>query len=169
MELWKYDGTFLTPVPWARNGDEHTSTFAGHRGKQHAIFMEYAKTLVDDIRIGLSVLEYLEEEDRAGVRLESGETLWADCVIAADGPRSIARKQVLGLWDESKSSGWAVFRSFFKTTPEMRAHPGLQNFFYADRDTVRFWMYENLSLMAFAWNGGEDVAWVLIHPVSLIL
>lgn len=166
MELWKYDGQYITPVPWARNPEEQDLTYAGHRGQQHAIFLEYTRTLVKDIRIGVSVTKYLEEEDKAGVALSTGDIIWGDCVIAADGPRSIARKQVLGLADEKTSSNWSVYRSFFKTDEKARAHPDLQNFFYSDRDTVRFWMYEHLTLMAFQWNGGDDVAWVLIHPVS---
>jgi 2-polyprenyl-6-methoxyphenol hydroxylase-like FAD-dependent oxidoreductase len=165
MELFKYDGKYIVDVPWARNEEEHNLTYAGHRGQQHAIFLEYARTQVRDIRIGVAVQQYLEEEDKAGVLLATGDTLWADCVIAADGPRSIARKQVLDITDSKDGTSWAVFRSFFKTDEKARKHPDLQNFFYPDRDTVRFWMYENLTLMAFQWNGGEDVAWVLIHPV----
>lgn len=169
MELHKFDGKFIVNVPWARDDKEHNITYAGHRGKIHSTFLAYAKTLVKDIRIGVAVSEYLEEDRRAGVRLSTGETLWPDCVIAADGPRSIARGQVLQLDDEKidgTSSGWAVFRSFFKTDEAMRSHPGLKDLYREDRDTVRFWMYDNLSLMAFVWNKGQDIAWVLIHPVS---
>ncbi|KAJ9144692.1 FAD binding domain protein [Pleurostoma richardsiae] len=167
MELCKFDGKFLTNVPWARDEREHSITYAGHRGKIHSIFLEYTKTLVKDTRIGVAAVEYKEEEDRAGVVLSNGETVWGDCVIAADGPRSIARKQVLHLNDEEKngnSSGWAVFRSFFKTSEEARSHPDLQHLFHSDRDTVRFWMCDNLSMMLFVWNQGKDIAWVLIHP-----
>ncbi|KAF4964431.1 hypothetical protein FSARC_7617 [Fusarium sarcochroum] len=167
MELFKFDGKFLTNVPWARDGVEHNITYAGHRGKVHAIFLAYAKTLVQDIRIGVAVTDYVEEDGHAGVVLASGETLWGDCVIAADGPRSIARGKVLKLDDAAKdgqSSGWSVFRSFFKTDETMRNHPGLKDLFHKDRDTVRFWMYDNLSLMLFVWNEGKDIAWVLVHP-----
>ncbi|KAM5369650.1 hypothetical protein ACJZ2D_008909 [Fusarium nematophilum] len=167
MELCKFDGKFITNVPWARDGKEHNITYAGHRGKVHSIFLAHAKSLVQDIRIGVAVVDYLEEDQRAGVRLATGETLWGDCVIAADGPRSIAREKVLNLTDDSKdgnNSGWAVFRSFFKTDKAMLNHPGLKDLYHTDRDTVRFWMYDNLSLMAFVWNHGQDIAWVLIHP-----
>lgn len=172
MELCKFDGKFLTNVPWARDGEEHNITYAGHRGQVHSIFLAHAKTLVPDIRIGVAVTKYLEEEGRAGVLLSSGQTIWGDCVIAADGPRSIARGQVLNLNDDDndgKSSGWAVFRSFFKTDETMLKHPGLKDIYHTDRDTVRFWMYDNLSLMAFVWNQGKDIAWVLIHPVGNFL
>ncbi|KAH7142021.1 hypothetical protein EDB81DRAFT_654349 [Dactylonectria macrodidyma] len=167
MELCKYDGKFIVNVPWARDDKEHHITYAGHRGKVHSIILAHAKTLVEDIRIGVAVTDYLEEDQRAGVTLATGETLWGDCVIAADGPRSIARGKVLKLDDdnkEGKSSGWAVFRSFFKTDEAMRNHPGLKHLYHTDRDTVRFWMYDNLSMMAFVWNDCKDIAWVLIHP-----
>ncbi|KAK1470488.1 uncharacterized protein CCOS01_06540 [Colletotrichum costaricense] len=167
MELYKYDSKFIVDVPWARDGKEHNITYAGHRGKIHSIFLAYAKTCVQDIRIGVSVTDYLEEESQAGVKLSTGETIWADCVIAADGPRSIARAQVLHLDDkkiDETTSGWSVFRSFFKTDETMRNHPGIKDLFHEDRDTVRFWMYDNLSLMAFVWNQAQDIAWVLVHP-----
>lgn len=89
MELCKFDGKFLTDVPWARDGAEHNITYAGYRGKVYSVCLAYAKRLVQDIRIGVAVTEYLEEEYRAGVVLSSGQTLWGDCVIAADGPPSL--------------------------------------------------------------------------------
>ncbi|KAJ3949618.1 uncharacterized protein N0V96_000741 [Colletotrichum fioriniae] len=138
MELYKYDSKFIVDVPWARDGKEHNITYAGHRGKIHSIFLAYAKTRVQDIRIGVSVTDYLEEEGQAGVKLSTGETIWADCVIAADGPRSIARAQVLHLDDkkiDETTSGWSVFRSFFKTDETMRNHPGIKDLFHEDRDT----------------------------------
>ncbi|RKK87887.1 hypothetical protein BFJ68_g14074 [Fusarium oxysporum] len=167
MELCKYDGKLITNVPWARDSVEHNLTYAGHRGKIHSIILNYAKTLVQDIRIGVAVTDYLEEEDRAGVLISTGETLWADCVIAADGPRSIAREKVLKLDDQAKDgnkSGWSVFRSFFKTNETMLKHPGLKDLYHKDRDVLRVWMYDNLTLLAVVWNQGKDIAWVLIHP-----
>ncbi|KAK2676839.1 hypothetical protein RAB80_005579 [Fusarium oxysporum f. sp. vasinfectum] len=167
MELCKYDGKLITNVPWARGSVEHNLTYAGHRGKIHSIILSYAKTLVQDIRIGVAVTDYLEEEDRAGVLISTGETLWADCVIAADGPRSIARQKVLKLDDQAKDgnkSGWSVFRSFFKTNEAMLKHPGLKDLYHKDRDVLRVWMYDNLTLLAVVWNQGKDIAWVLIHP-----
>ncbi|KXH63571.1 hypothetical protein CSAL01_06216 [Colletotrichum salicis] len=100
MELYKYDSKFIVDVPWARDGKENNITYAGHRGKIYSIFLAYAKTRVQDIRIGVAVTEYLEEDGRAGVKLSTGDTIWADCVVAADGPRSIARAQVLHLDDK---------------------------------------------------------------------
>lgn len=170
MEVHKYDGKYVTEVDWARNEFEHDITYAGHRGKLHSIILAHAKSLVPDIRIGVGVTKYLENESQAGVVLSTGETLWADCVVAADGPRSIAREQVLGLVNEDETntdSKWAVFRSFFKTDEASREVLRKNGLLYPDRDLVRFWMFDNLSMMAFVWNDGADVAWVLIHPVSL--
>ncbi|KAF7553035.1 hypothetical protein G7Z17_g3897 [Cylindrodendrum hubeiense] len=162
MEVHKYDGKYVTEVDWARDEFEHDITYAGHRGKLHSIIMAYAKRLVPDIRIGVGVTKYLENEEQAGIVLSTGETLWADCVIAADGPRSVAREQVLGLINEDETntdSKWAVFRSFFKTDEASRELLRANGLLYPDRDLVRFWMFDNLSMMAFVWNDGADVAW----------
>ncbi|RSL93129.1 hypothetical protein CEP52_013438 [Fusarium oligoseptatum] len=167
MEVYKYDGTRLTEVPWARDEVDHDITYAGHRGKLHSIILNHTKSLVPDVRIGVGVNAYLENDKKAGVLLSTGEILWADCVIAADGPRSIARQQVLGLFNEDEAntnSKWAVFRTFFKTNEAIREALRKQDLLYGDRDLVRFWMCDNLTLLLFVWNKGKDVAWALVHP-----
>ncbi|KAJ0284061.1 hypothetical protein Brms1b_006840 [Colletotrichum noveboracense] len=149
LEMYKYDGTLLHPVPWFTKDEDRTKTFAAHRGKQHGIFMAYARRLGVQIELGKSIVDYKESEEhnQAGVTFEDGKTIWADCVIAADGSRSFVRKAVLGLENEEEKSGWAIF-SFFRN----------------GEDIIKAWAYDNLSILAYSWNGGKEVAWVMMHP-----
>lgn len=166
MDIYKYDGKFLASTSWAENDEFHDITYAGHRGKLHSIILAYAKTLVPEIHIGLGVQKYLENDTQAGVVLSNGETVWADCVIAADGARSIAREQVLGINDsDDNETSWAVFRTFLSTDEAARKKLAAHGLLSTNDDLVRFWMSDTLYLMAFSWNKGKDIAWTLTHPV----
>ncbi|EXF82441.1 hypothetical protein CFIO01_01901 [Colletotrichum fioriniae PJ7] len=166
LEMYKYDGKLLYPVPWFMKDEDRTRTFAAHRGKQHGIFMAYARRLGVQIELGQSITEYKEseEDNRASVTFEDGKTLWADCIIAADGSRSFARKAVLGLQNEGEKSGWAIFRSYFTASEKALTHPDLKDFFRNGEDVIKAWAYDNLSILAYSWNGGKEVAWVMMHP-----
>lgn len=47
--------------------------FSGHRGELHEIVFEYAKELGIEINLGRRIEEYWENEDEAGIILDSGE------------------------------------------------------------------------------------------------
>ncbi|KAJ0304493.1 hypothetical protein COL516b_005848 [Colletotrichum fioriniae] len=154
LEMYKYDGKLLYPVPWFMKDEDRTRTFAAHRGNN----MGFSWCQ--------SITEYKEseEDNRASVTFEDGKTLWADCIIAADGSRSFARKAVLGLQNEGEKSGWAIFRSYFTASEKALTHPDLKDFFRNDEDVIKAWAYDNLSILAYSWNGGKEVAWVMMHP-----
>lgn len=166
MELNKYDGSLIYPVPWFKKDEDRTKTFAAHRGKQHAIFLNYARQIGVKVLLGKAVTNYVESESdaRAGVVVENEETLWADVVIAADGSRSLARKIVLALDEEGEKSGWAIFRSYFKPNDEARAHPALKDFFRDGQDVIKAWQHNTMSILAYSWGNGTEVAWVMMHP-----
>ncbi|KAH8665378.1 hypothetical protein BGZ61DRAFT_484468 [Ilyonectria robusta] len=71
MEVHKYDGKYVTEVDWARSEFEHDIIYAGHRGKLHSIILAHAKSLVPDIRIGVGVTKYLENETQPVVVLST--------------------------------------------------------------------------------------------------
>ncbi|KAJ4353245.1 uncharacterized protein N0V89_004972 [Didymosphaeria variabile] len=164
MELRKFDGTLISNIPWAINQEHRDTTYAGHRGNLHGCFFRCVQRLGATIVLGQSVKEYMEKDDAAGVRLADGQEFWGDLVVAADGGRSIARQQVLGLGDEKEGSGWAIFRTFFDSTEKQRSHPDLKEFMRTEKDNVRVWMSDHLSMLAYSWNNAEQVAWVLMHP-----
>lgn len=166
MEIYKYDGKYLAESGWARNEREHDLTYAGHRGKLHSNILAYAKIIVPELNFGVGVTQYVENQNQAGVVLSTGETVWADYVIAPDGARSIARQTVLGVEDVNRDNSWATFRTFFTLDENARNQFAAHGLIRDDQDMVRFCIYDNLSLMCFIWNSGHDTAWTLIHPVS---
>lgn len=67
------------------------------------------------IYLGSRVKRYFEDEEKAGIVLESGggeEIVEGDVVVGSDGVRSKARELVLGYEDKPKSSGYAIFRAW---------------------------------------------------------
>lgn len=108
--------------------------FNGHRGELHEVVFRYAEELGIQIHLGARVKRYFEDVGKAGVELESGETVYhhqiltiekkknglvltkgkvfGDVVLGADGVRSKARELVLGYDDKPKSSGYAIWRAW---------------------------------------------------------
>ncbi|KAL2669799.1 hypothetical protein Neosp_015244 [[Neocosmospora] mangrovei] len=163
MELCNKDGKSLYSDPWYHRPKDHGLQFAGHRGAMHTVVVEYVEKIGTKMLFGKQVVDYKETETRAGVVLADGEEIWADAVIAADGGRSLAREKVLGIKDAKSSSGWAIFRAFFQVTDEMRANPLLKDFTDPEKETIRIWISNSTTMLGYAWNGGENIAWVLMH------
>lgn len=85
-----------------------------------------------------------------------------DVVIAADGVRSKARKTVLGYEDKPKSSGYAVWRSWFPNK-DMLADPETAHF-CNNGDTFNGWIGPDMHFLFSTIKDGSDCCWVLTHP-----
>lgn len=120
FDIYKWTGEFVinqaTPPM-----DPESPVFNGHRGELHTIVFEYARDeLQIPIHLGRRIQKYFEDDDHAGIILESGEKvsgvsiirvclaeaeqISADLVIGSDGVRSKARELVLGYVDSPKAS-----------------------------------------------------------------
>lgn len=129
FKIHKWTGELMITQPTPPQ-DPTAPVFNGHRGELHEVVFNYARdTLGIPIHLGERVLQYLEDDDRAGIVLANGDKValrWiastdlmlrgrqitADVVIGSDGVRSKARELVLGYVDQPKSSGYAVFRAW---------------------------------------------------------
>ena len=69
------------------------------------------------VEVGREVVEYVEDEGRAGVVVRDGNAHYADVVIAADGMSSRSSKIVLGHEVRARPSGDAIFRAAFPVDP----------------------------------------------------
>jgi 2-polyprenyl-6-methoxyphenol hydroxylase-like FAD-dependent oxidoreductase len=145
--------------------DPDAPVFNGHRGELHEVVFNYARDDLNiPIHLGQRVEKYIEEENRAGIELASGERVWADVVIGSDGVRSKARELVLGYFDKPKSSGYAVFRAWFPNT-DMLADPRTAHF-CNNGDTFQGWIGQDVHFLFSTIKDGSDCCWVLTHKVS---
>jgi 2-polyprenyl-6-methoxyphenol hydroxylase-like FAD-dependent oxidoreductase len=165
FEFLNHKGEHLCEERWNDKPHHYHRQFAGHRGEMHQIIIDYAAEIGVEMRFGEAVVEYLDNDKELGVVTASGEKILGDVILAADGPRSLARKLVLGLPDNKVNSGYAIFRAFFTFGEEHAANPLLQEFSSPDKDTTIMWVGTDLHAVIYTWNKGKDVGWVLTHKV----
>lgn len=82
-------------------------------------------------------------------------------MIAADGVKSKAREVVLGYEDKPKSSGYAIWRTWFPNT-DMLADPATAQF-CENGDTFNGWIGADIHFLFSTLKGGSDCCWVLTH------
>lgn len=111
LDFYDWMGNFCTRQVWdvEQNWGRRIN---GHRGEIHHVVFQHAKARGIDIRLGQTITDYFETGSEAGV-VANGEKIVADCVVAAEGVKSVGRKIVLGFEDRPKPSGYAVYRTWF--------------------------------------------------------
>ena len=166
FQYCKADGTVIWEEDWILEPHHYWKQYGGHRGKMHKIILDYAEEVGVKFEFGDRVVRYMDEAgQKPGVTTASGRTHWADVVVAADGPKSIARQQILGLPDTKVNSGYAIFRAHFTLTEEHKANPHLVEFCDPTTDMTRLWVTNHLHMIIYTWNKGRDIGWVLTHKV----
>ncbi|KAI0811554.1 putative monooxygenase [Xylaria sp. FL0064] len=154
-------GETLLTQTWTKEQAEFGIRFDGHRGEFHEIVYKHALEIGVDVRLGQRVEDYFENDDEAGVVLESGEKLTANVVLAAEGVRSRGRKIVLGYDDKPKASGYAVYRSWFDAD-EVAKDPDLR-YFTDNGDKHVAWLGPDVHFIAASVKNGKDFSWVCTH------
>ena len=132
----------------------------GHRGELHRIVFEHARQRGIDIRLGQAVVDYFEDDDKAGVEVEGGQRFTADLVLAAEGVKSKGRKIVLGFDDRPQPSGYAVYRAWFPSG-DLKNNPLTKHL--VDGDTHNAWIGQDVHFLTAAIKGGEEISWVCTH------
>lgn len=161
FNIHKYDTGEIVINQKTPPRDEKAPMFNGHRGELHEIVFNYAKQIGVEINLGHRVEKYWENENAAGIVLEDGTKVEGDLVIASDGVRSKARTLVLGYEDKPKSSGYAVWRSWF-SNKDMIADPETKHF-CENGDTFNGWIGPDVHFLFSTIKGGSDCCWVLTH------
>jgi 2-polyprenyl-6-methoxyphenol hydroxylase-like FAD-dependent oxidoreductase len=156
-----YTGETLITQIWEENG--WGPKFNGHRAEIHEVFYKYALSVGVDIRMGQRVSEYFETDTEAGV-ISNNERVIGDVVIGADGVHSAARAMVLGFEDKPKSSGYAVWRSWFPS--DQLAKNPLTKFIVENGDYHIGWLGPEVHFLAASVKNGKEFSWVCTHKVG---
>ncbi|OQE39262.1 hypothetical protein PENCOP_c007G08288 [Penicillium coprophilum] len=162
LEFYNAENVLLRRDPWPQAADKDC-VYAGHRGEMHRIIYEYAIEIGVDMQFNKRVEQYLDSDTERGVLICGGEKILGDVVLACDGPRSLARSQLLHLPESTVNSGYAIFRAFFNITDEMRQLPEFSEMIKEGEDSVRFWVGRDMHGFIYTWKNGRDCAWVLTH------
>ena len=129
------------------------------------IVFHYAKNILGiPIRTVCKVTQYFDDSQSAGVVLGSGERVYGDVVIGSDGVRSKARELVLGYFDKSKSSGYAVYRACFGTEGIL-ADPVTRQFAESGY-TFTGWIRQDIHFLVATFKGGKYISWVVTHKAN---
>jgi 2-polyprenyl-6-methoxyphenol hydroxylase-like FAD-dependent oxidoreductase len=162
LDLHHHQGKFVTRQSFAHER-AWGRRINGHRGELHSIIYRHAVARGLDIRLGVRVTDYYEDDEGAGV-VANGERLAADVVVAAEGVRSRGRKIVLGSEDNPKSSGYAVYRAWFPADAVLR-NPKTRHF-VENGDSHHGFIGPDIHFLASSLKGGREVNWVFTHKDS---
>lgn len=158
LDLYSWKGEFVTRQSFAEER-KWGPRINGHRGELYSIIHRHAVDRGIEIRLGQRVTDYFEDEQRAGVTV-NGSELYADVVIAAEGVRSRGRKIVLGYEDKPKSSGYAVYRSWF-SGDAIKDNPMLAHLVASDSHSG--FIGPDLHFLVSSLKDGKEFNWVFTH------
>ncbi|KAJ5951847.1 Monooxygenase FAD-binding [Penicillium vulpinum] len=162
LDYYNSQNEYLRSGPWPQTKFSK-GVFAGHRGAMHEIIYNYAIEIGVEMQFNKRVVSYLDTDQERGVVLADGSKILGDVVLACDGPKSLAREQLLNLPESRVNSGYAIFRAFFEISDEIRQNPHLKELVDPEEDKTRFWVGRDLHGFIYTWNKGRDCAWVLTH------
>ncbi|KAH8704560.1 hypothetical protein GQ44DRAFT_663803, partial [Phaeosphaeriaceae sp. PMI808] len=159
LDLYSWKGDFVT-----RQSFEEERAWGprinGHRGELMSIIYQHVLDRGIEICFNHRVTDYFEDEEKAGV-IVNGEEMISDLVVAAEGVRSRGRKAVLGVDDKPKSSGYAVYRSWF-SGDAISANPMLRHLVDAG-DSHCGYIGPDLHFLVSTLKGGKEINWVFTH------
>ncbi|KAJ9503147.1 hypothetical protein LTR99_006984 [Exophiala xenobiotica] len=107
------------------------------RGRAHKLMYDYAVSIGVQVRFGVRISQFFEDENEAGV-YAGDERITADAVIAADGVHSKARSLIIKNPENSRSSGFAAYRCWFPVEALPKT-PLLDDIINAKKD--RYWVW----------------------------
>lgn len=179
-----YLGETLCKQVWTGEGRQFGKAYNGHRGEIHEIVYQHALDIGVDIRLGHKVEDYFETDRECGV-IANGTRFVADVILAADGVRSKGRTIVLGYEDKPKSSGYAIYRTWFPSAaladdPDTAwlvnngdkhcAWLGTSHNFHTSESMANWDVLTgtDVHFIAASVKNGQDFSWVCTHKVRLL-
>ncbi|KAN0111235.1 FAD/NAD(P)-binding domain containing protein [Russula decolorans] len=164
----RYDtGSRVGYTHWGtRMVEDHGSPYYHiHRGDYHAMLLRLVSAAPGvRIRINAAVRDVQPDPTLQGgpsVTLASGEVLYADVIIGADGVKSTLQKAVTGFDDAPIPTGDAAYRAIIRTD-SMLQDPELRQFVETPETTA--WMAPKRHMIAYNIRAKKEFNLVLIHP-----
>lgn len=137
------------------------------RPELHEMMITEVKRAGIDIQFNTKVVGYFETEDKGGVKLENGDIMTADIVIAADGVHSRSWTAICPNRSSAQPSGYSAYRTCFPAEvaladPLVKARwgPGIE----AGKQTFQFYMARDCHALVLFGKG--KVSWTVIHQVN---
>ncbi|KEF51088.1 uncharacterized protein A1O9_12870, partial [Exophiala aquamarina CBS 119918] len=112
-----------------------------NRGRTQRIMYEYAASLGIEVKFNHRVVDFFEDEDGAGVVVDD-KKFTADAVLVGDGVHSRARRVITGKIESAKTSGFAVYRSWF-SLDALKNEPILDGIVNSKEDLFLVWIGPN--------------------------
>ncbi|KAL3483107.1 hypothetical protein BJX62DRAFT_231206 [Aspergillus germanicus] len=130
-----------------------------HRADFHSALVQRARDLGIEIKLGCKVAEY--DLGRTAIRLETGENIGADLVVAADGIKSLARPVLEEGPEKSVDKlGYAAYRAtvdvdLLKSDPDTA--------WLLEKPALNIWIGDKRHVMTYTIGTGKSFNMVLSH------
>ncbi|KAH7912418.1 FAD/NAD(P)-binding domain-containing protein [Hygrophoropsis aurantiaca] len=150
-------------VAWTRWGDSVEEEFGApyyhiHRADFHRMVYDLAEPHVN-IRVNCRVVSV--DPSRPSLTLESGEVVYTDLIVGADGVKSLTREYVVGGPDQPEATGDSAYRAIIPTDLLLK-DPDLRPL--AETPEMTGWMGPEKHIMAYNIRAKKEYNLVLIHP-----
>ncbi|KFZ11099.1 hypothetical protein V501_04900 [Pseudogymnoascus sp. VKM F-4519 (FW-2642)] len=130
-----------------------------HRAHFHDALYQRALELGVEVRLASRVENY--DLSKPSLTLRSGEVIFADLIVAADGVKSAARKLVLEGEDKPpQPTGFAAYRATVDVE-KMRSDPAIS--WLLEKPSLNIWIGEDRHVMTYTIAAGKSFNMVLSH------
>ncbi|KAH6962316.1 hypothetical protein BKA56DRAFT_679136 [Ilyonectria sp. MPI-CAGE-AT-0026] len=137
------------------------------RPEIHKMMIAEVERLGIKILFNARVVDYFEDQSKAGVKLADGQTMTADVVVAADGVHSKSWKVVVGDKPQQTSSGYSAYRTCYPAEIALR-DPLVKAWWgpYLESGKEVFQFFLGPDTHANILFGKDTVCWSLFHKDS---
>ncbi|KAL1968737.1 hypothetical protein VTN77DRAFT_1563 [Rasamsonia byssochlamydoides] len=138
----------------------HAPYYVIHRADFHDAMYRLAVDLGVTVKLASRVVAY--DVDEPSITLQDGSKVTANLVVAADGVKSTARKEVLGGADKPpQRTGFAVYRAVVDID-RIRADP--ETAWLLEKPAFNLWLGDARHVMTYTIGAGKSFNMVLSHP-----
>lgn len=163
MTMFNAEGKELLTAPLPSEFGGHPVLFS-NRGYIQKTMYEYACSIGVKFRFNSRIRSYFEDAHSAGV-IVGDEQITADVVIACDGVHSAARQYIPGVKHLARTSGSAVYRSWF-SLDRLATHPLTKRFAESKVDEFYFWIGPMIHVILFTTIAVRGAVVFVTHKVG---